>query len=384
MPLKSKKTVMIIAGESSGDIHGASLVRELKIIDPTLDVIGLGGARMKEAGVRMILDVADIAVVGVTEAFLKLPRIWMAMRRVRRMIREEGPDLLILIDFPDFNLLLASYAKKFGIRVLYYISPQVWAWRRGRIKKIQKSVDKMVVILPFEEAFYRSSQVDVTFVGHPLLDDVKTRLSPAEAKRYFQLQEGATTIALLPGSREKEVARHLPGLLKAGELINARLGSVQYVIPLADTIPEEMVLKQVSLSSLATAVVKDNIYDAIATADLAIVASGTATLETALLGKPMIIIYRVSWLSYLIGRLFIKVSHIGLVNIIAGRGIMPELIQGRANPETIALEALAILTDQARRQEMIDELSNLKDSLGRPGAAQRTARIACDMIRESD
>lgn len=381
MPDDNNKTVMIMAGESSGDVHGASLVRELKKIDQELKIIGLGGVRMKEAGVRMIFDVADIAVVGVTEAFLKLPRILWAMRQVRRTLREVRPALLILIDFPDFNLLLAAYAKKIGIKVLYYISPQVWAWRRGRVRKIKKYVDKMVVILPFETDFYRSSQMDVTFVGHPLLDDVKTQLSLSEAKSYFQLREGVTTIALLPGSREKEVTRHLAGLLKAGELINARLSSVQYVLPLADTIPEEMVLKQIRLSSLKVTVVKDRIYDAIATADLAIVASGTATLETALLGRPMIIIYRVSRFSYLIGRLFIKIPYIGLVNIIAGKSIMPELIQGRANPETIATVALAILSDQARRQEMLKELSKLRNRLGQPGAAARTARIACDMIQ---
>ncbi len=384
MPLESKKTVMIMAGESSGDFHGASLVRELKKIDPLLDIIGLGGARMKEAGVRMILAVADIAVVGITEAFIKLPRIWTAMRLVRRTLREERPALLILIDFPDFNLMIASYAKKIGIKVLYYISPQVWAWRRGRVRKIEKNVDKMVVILPFEEDFYRSSKVDVTFVGHPLLDEVKTQFTVAEAKRFFQLPEGATTIALLPGSREREVARHLPEMLKGAELINARLGQVQYLIPLADAIPVEMIREQLSLSPLAVTVVKENIYDAIAASDLAIVASGTATLEIALLGKPMIIIYRVSWLSYLIGRLFINIPYIGLVNIIAGKSIMPELIQERANPEAIATEALAILSDPARRQRMVEELSNLHDRLGRAGAAKRTARIAAEMIRMGD
>lgn len=380
MPPENKKTVMIMAGEASGDNHGANLVLELKRLDPEIHLIGLGGERMREAGVRMILDAADIAVVGVTEAVFKLGRLWRAMRQVRRTIRDNRPDLLILIDFPDFNLHAASYAKKLGIRVLYYISPQIWAWRGGRIKKIRKTVDKMAVILPFEADIYRAANVDATFVGHPLLDDVKTRYSPQESKKHFHLAEGVTTIALLPGSREKEVARLLPGLLRAGELINAKLPAVQFILPLADTIDEGLVLPDTDRSSLSIKVVKGEIYDAISTADLAIVASGTATLETALLGIPMIIIYRVSWLSYLIGRLLIKVRHIGLVNIIAGKTIMPELIQERANPEEIAGEALAILTDQERRMEMGTELAALREKLGRPGAAERTAKIAYDMI----
>lgn len=380
MPPENKKTVMIMAGEASGDNHGANLVLELKRLDPEIHLIGLGGERMREAGVRMILDAADIAVVGVTEAVFKLGRLWKAMRQVRRTIRDNRPDLLILIDFPDFNLHAASYAKKLGVRILYYISPQIWAWRGGRIKKIRKTVDKMAVILPFEEDIYRAANVDATFVGHPLLDDVKTRYSPGEARRHFHLAEGITTIALLPGSREKEVARLLPGLLRAGELISAKLPAVQFILPLADTIDEGLVLPDTDQSSLSINVVQGKIYDAISTADLAIVASGTATLETALLGIPMIIIYRVSWLSYLIGRLLIKVRHIGLVNIIAGKTIMPELIQERANPEEIAGEALAILTDQERRMEMGTELAALREKLGRPGAAERTAKIAYDMI----
>ncbi|MDZ4163531.1 MAG: lipid-A-disaccharide synthase [Smithellaceae bacterium] len=380
MPPENKKTVMIMAGEASGDNHGANLVRELKRIDPEIQLIGLGGERMSEAGVRMILDAADIAVVGVTEAVFKLGRLWKAMRQVRRTIRDERPDLLILIDFPDFNLHAASYAKKLGVRVLYYISPQIWAWRGGRIKKIRKTVDKMAVILPFEEDIYRVANVDATFVGHPLLDDVKTRYSPGEARNHFRLAEGITTIALLPGSREKEVARLLPGLLRAGELISAKLPAVQFILPLADTIDEGLVLPDTDRSSLSIKVVKGEIYDAISTADLAIVASGTATLETALLGIPMIIIYRLSGLSYLIGRLFIKLRHIGLVNIIAGKTIMPELIQERANPEEIAGEALAILTDQERRMGKLTELAALRDKLGRPGAAARTAQIAYDMM----
>ncbi|MDI6725917.1 MAG: lipid-A-disaccharide synthase [Smithellaceae bacterium] len=380
MPPENKKTVMIMAGEASGDNHGANLVLELKRLDPEIHLIGLGGDRMREAGVRMILDAADIAVVGVTEAVFKLGRLWKAMRQVRRTIRDNRPDLLILIDFPDFNLHAASYAKKLGVRVLYYISPQIWAWRGGRIKKIRKTVDRMAVILPFEEDIYRAANVDATFVGHPLLDDVKTRYSPGEARKHFHLTEGITTIALLPGSREKEVARHLPDLLRAGELISAKLPAVQFILPLADTIDEGLVLPDTDQSSLYIKVVQGKIYDAISTADLAIVASGTATLETALLGIPMVIIYRVSWLSYLIGRLLIKVRHIGLVNIIAGKTIMPELIQERATPEEIAGEALAILTDPERREGMRTELAALREKLGRPGAAERTAKIAYDMI----
>jgi lipid-A-disaccharide synthase len=291
------------------------------------------------------------------------------------------PTLVILIDFPDFNLnIVARAAKKRGIRVFYYISPQVWAWREGRVKQIKKLVDKMAVILPFEVDFYASHGYTVQYVGHPLVDKVKTSFTQAAARLEFGLPATRTTIGLLPGSRTAEVSRLLPEMMKAAQKISAQIPQVQYILPLADTLNKDRVAGIINPSGMDVKIVSGRTYDALAACDLAIVTSGTATLEAGLLGVPMVIIYKMSVLSALIGKLIINPKYIGLVNIIAGESVAPELIQLKATGGRIAAEALSILSNRDRKLAMISELKNIRQKLGDPGAARKAAQIACDMI----
>ena len=376
----STRKVMIVAGEASGDLHGGNLIREMQRIDPDLSFYGVGGVRMKAAGGKLLADAADTAVVGLTEGVFKLGTILRIMHRLKTSLRKERPDLLILIDYPDFNLPLARVARRLGLKVLYYISPQVWAWRKGRIDTIKKSVDRMAVILPFEEQFYREAGVNVTFVGHPLLDEVRKKYPRTEAMKRFGLKDEAITVGILPGSRRSEVERLLPEMLKACRILTEKLSPLQFVLPLAGTLDPEFVRDILRQFPVPVNVIRDEIYDVIAVSDVAIVASGTATLETALLETPMVVVYKVSAPSYAIGRRFVSVDHIGLVNIIAGRTIVPELIQGEANPERIASEVRELIVRRGQVREVKAALAEIRGKLGTPGASQRTARIACDML----
>jgi len=385
MPLEEKnqnknKTIMIIAGEASGDMHGASLVHEMLKIDSSLKFYGIGGNKLQEVGVNLLAHSSEMAVMGLTEVIPKLGTILIIMNRMKKSMDEFNPDLVILIDYPDFNLRIAKAAYKRGIKVFYYISPQVWAWRKGRINQIKKLVNKMAVILPFEVETYRQKGFPVNYVGHPLLDLVKTEYSPQEARTKFGLKEGKTTVALLPGSRFSEVNNLLPEMLKAGEILAQHIQDIQFLLPLADTIEEKIITDIISRYALKVNIISGYTYDAISCSDLAIVASGTATLETALLGVPMVIIYKISSLTYFIGKFIVHVRNIGLANIIAGKTIVPELIQEDASGNRIAAEALDILTDAERKQEMIKELTAIRNKLGNPGAARKTAQLAYDVL----
>jgi len=377
---KKNKTIMIVAGEASGDMHGADLVREMLRIDPTLNFYGIGGKKMKEEKVQILADASDMAVVGLTEVISKLGNIFKIMNMMKRSLDERRPDLVILIDYPDFNLPLARAARKRGIKVFYYISQQVWAWRKGRIGKIKKTVNKMAVILPFEVDTYAREGFTVNYVGHPLLDLVKANYSKQESRKKFGLAENKITIGILPGSRLSEVEKLMPELLRAAEILKKEMPDIQFVLPLADTLEEKNVAEIISRFSLKIDVIAGHTYEVISCTDLVLVASGTATLETALLNVPMVIVYKVSPLSYVIGRLFIHIKNIGLVNIIAGKTIVPELIQRDASGEHIAEEALSILRNKDRKQKMVKELEAIRAKLGEPGAAIRSAQIACDMI----
>ena len=376
----NKKKIMIVSGEASGDLHGGNLVRAMQEKGQGLSFYGVGGERMKSAGVDLFADAADMAVVGLTEVVFKLTAILRVMRRLKASLKEKRPDLVILIDYPDFNLPLARAARRRGIPVLYYISPQVWAWRKGRIATIKKTVDRMAVILPFEEAFYREAGVDVTFVGHPLLDEVRKKYSRQEALSRFGLRDDAITVGILPGSRRSEVSRILPEMLRACGILAEKISPIQFVLPLAGTLAPDFVRNIFRQSPVPVNVVRDEIYDAVAVSDTAMVASGTATLETALLEIPMVVVYKVSALSYAIGRRFIRVDHICLPNIIAGRRVVPELIQDEATPERIASEVRELVTRRGKALEMKAALAKIREKLGAPGASRRTARIACDML----
>ena len=380
IPHSRFKEVMLVAGEASGDLHGSNLVKAIHRIDPQIHFYGIGGEKLRRAGVEIVADLSEMAVVGITEVLSKLGFILKVRRKLKKFLQEKHPDLLILIDYPDFNLSLAKEARKNGVKVFYYISPQVWAWRKGRIYSIAKLVDRMAVILPFEVPIYEKVKLDVSFVGHPLLDAIKRKYTREEALKKFDLKEGATTVGILPGSRDSEVKRLLPAMLKAAEILEDRLPSVQFVLPLADTLNYDFVAGIVSQSSADVKIVSDDIYDVMGLSDIAMVASGTATLETAFLGTPMIIVYKISTLSYLIGRAVINIDNIGLVNIIAGKTVVPEFIQGDANPEKMADEVYDILTSGSRMDEMKKDLLDVSRKLGGPGASKRAAELVCEMI----
>ena len=377
------KKILLVAGEVSGDLHGAHLMEAIQRIDPEIEFFGVGGEGLERKGMKLLYDAHSLSVVGITEALLKLPSIWKALRELKKSLDRERPDLIILIDFPDFNLRLAKMAYQRGIPVLYYISPQVWAWRPKRVKLIARWVKKMVVLFPFEVPLYEAAGVNVEWVGHPLLDIVKPTLSREAAFQRFGLDPKQRTIALLPGSRMHEVKRLLPPLLASAQLLQKETPDLQFIIPLAPGILQGTLSPWMRNISVPVKVVEGWNYDVMNISELLITASGTATLEAAILGKPMVIVYKVSFFSYWIGRALIRVDHIGLVNLVAGKEIAPELIQNDVNPQRVAEEALRILRDPILSRRMTEMMAGVRQSLGEPGAAQRAAHIVTSLLGES-
>jgi lipid-A-disaccharide synthase len=366
---------MICAGEASGDQHGARMVTALRRLRPETRFFGVGGIALRQAGMEIVVDAADLAVVGVTEVLAKLPGLWRGLAECKRLLRQRKPNLLVLIDFPDFNLHLAAVARRLRVPVLYYISPQVWAWRSGRIEKIARRVDHMAVILPFEEAFYRRHRIPVTFVGHPLMDAHGAAVPAPGPDR-------TPVVGMLPGSRDGEVARHLPVLLEFAVRLKRRIPSVRLLCSLAPTVSRELSAAVLKRHRLADSIemVTTGVADIFRRCTLAVVASGTVTLEAAVAGVPMVIIYRVSPLSYLLGKTFIRVPHVGLVNLIAGRRLVPELLQNEASPSRIARMVADLMADPLRLEQMRAGLDVVRRRLGDPGASERVARIARTMI----
>lgn len=381
--MKSKK-ILLVAGEVSGDLHGSHLVEAIQRIKPEVQFLGVGGEGLKRRGMKLLYPAHSLSVVGLTEVFIKLRSILEALRRLKKSLDQERPDLVILIDFPDFNLRLAKIAHRRGIPILYYISPQVWAWRPKRIKLIARLVKKMVVLFPFEVPLYEAAGVDVEWVGHPLLDIVKPTLPKEAAFQQFGLDPKRRTIGLLPGSRMHEVERLLPSLLASAHLLQKEIQDLQFIIPLAPGIPKTILSSQMKNIAVPVKVVEGFTYDVMNLSELLITASGTATLEGAILGKPMIIIYKVSCPSYWIGRALIQVDYIGLVNLLAEKEIAPELIQKDVNPQRIADEAFRILRDPILSRKMTESMEEVRQKLGEPGAAQRAARIVISLLHEAE
>ena len=381
--MKSKK-ILLVAGEVSGDLHGSHLVEAIQRIKPEVQFLGVGGEGLKRRGMKLLYPAHSLSVVGLTEVFIKLRSILEALRRLKKSLDQERPDLVILIDFPDFNLRLAKIAHRRGIPILYYISPQVWAWRPKRIKLIARLVKKMVVLFPFEVPLYEAAGVDVEWVGHPLLDIVKPTLPKEVAFQQFGLDPKRRTIGLLPGSRMHEVERLLPSLLASAHLLQQEIQDLQFIIPLAPGIPKTILSSQMKNIAVPVKVVEGFTYDVMNLSELLITASGTATLEGAILGKPMIIIYKVSCPSYWIGRALIQVDYIGLVNLLAEKEIAPELIQKDVNPQRIADEAFRILRDPILSRKMTESMEEVRQKLGEPGAAQRAARIVISLLHEAE
>jgi len=372
----------MVAGEASGDLHGAHLVDAIHLINPQIRFFGVGGQGLKSKGMEILYPSHLLAVVGITEVLFRLRPILKTLHGLKRTLDQTRPDLVILIDFPDFNLRVARMAHRLGIPVLYYISPQIWAWRSGRIKQIVRWVKKMVVLFPFEVAFYQAAGVNVEWVGHPLLDLVKPSLLPGEAVQQFGLDPARRVIGLLPGSRAHEIERLLPILLAAAQLLYREMPDLQFIIPVAPGISKGDLSPWLMKVPIPVTLVENQIYDVMNVSELLITASGTATLEGTILKKPMIILYRVSSLSYLVGRALVKVKYIGLPNLVVGRKVAPELIQGEANPERVAEEALKILRDPDLQREMTGAMAEVCRSLGEPGAVQRAARIVCSLLDE--
>jgi lipid-A-disaccharide synthase len=375
------RRVLMIAGEASGDAHGADFLRALRVRVPHLSVFGIGGERLRAAGMETVLDASEVATVGLVEGAGHLGTLLRIYRQLVARMREAPPDLCVLIDFPEFNLRIARAAKRIGVPVLYYIGPQVWAWRRGRVRTIARRVDRLAVVFPFEPDLYARQNCAVEFVGHPLLDCVGATRTRAETLAAHGLDPARPTVLLLPGSRKKEIAFILPTMMDAARRLASADPRRQFVLGLAHTLTTADVEPLVRAAGIPVPIVRDETYDLMAAADLALAASGTATLECALLECPMVVVYRVAGLTYAVGWLLVRgVRHIAMPNIIAGRTIVPELLQGAATAERIAAEATDILETPGRRETMRSELRALRGRLGGGGAAARAADIAVEML----
>ncbi|MGA1795405.1 MAG: lipid-A-disaccharide synthase [bacterium] len=369
--------VLIIAGEASGDLHGAGLIHEMKGLDPHTAFFAVGGERMAAEGATILFDCRKLAVMGIVEVLGHANTILECFRVVRDFLKVQRPDAVILIDYPDFNLRIARAAKRMGIKVIYFISPQIWAWRRGRVRFISRWVDRMLVIFPFEVAFYKEAGVHVRFVGHPIMDSLRPRISQESFKVKFGLRGDERLVALMPGSRHGEVKRILPVMLEGSRgLMERHPGNWRFALIVAPTIDRESLepLIRKYADVLPIVAIQGYTYEALRSAEIAFVASGTATLEAAVIGVPMVVLYRLSWPTYWIGRMLVRVPAIGLVNIVAGATIVPELIQADATGEHLADTAVAIMTDHDRRRLMIQGLARVRRNLGEPGAAARAAR----------
>ncbi len=370
------KKIFMIAGEASGDLHGSNLILAMKEISPSSVFEGMGGPLMVEAGLCSFQDTTDLAVIGLGEVLVSLKKFKKVFRDLVKKLEDEKPDCVVLIDYPEFNLRFAKEAKKRGIKVIYYVSPQIWAWRRGRIKAVKKYVDKMIVILDFEKGFYAKEGVAVEFVGHPLLDSVKTCCARDEFLERQGLDPSKKTVAILPGSRRSEIIRNLPVMAEAAEIIKEKLGDgVQFMVAKPKGADTELYEEILGAEGFRPELVEGNAYDCINSSDMALVASGTATLETTILGKPMIIVYQVSFLTWLAGKLLVKIPYIGLSNIVAGEKIVPEFVGFTVDPAKVADEAVSILLSPDRNEGIKTRLAAIKSKLGEPGASKRAAAI---------
>ena len=365
---------MISCGEASGDLYAGALVKALRAIDPGVSAFGFGGAKLAESGADLIGDYRGFSVTGLTEALSVLPRSWRMLRELTAAARERRPDVFVAIDFPDFNFRLVSAMRRLGVPVVYYVSPQLWAWRAGRLATIRRHVTRMLVIFPFEKALYEQAGVPVEFVGHPLVELAE----PAQPRDRFLssigLDAGKPVVALLPGSRPNELRHILPVFVSAARLIAERVAAAQFVVARAPALDDALFAPLSEFgSSLRHAVVEHATDDALAASDVVLSASGTATVQAALHGCPMVVGYRLSPVTYRLAKPFVRVTTFGMVNLVAGRAIVPELIQDDLTPEAVAREAVSLLTDHARAEAMRRDLADVRARLGGPGASRRAA-----------
>ena len=384
MPSSTRSArILIITGEASGDLHGANLAAALRAKAPELSILGVGGPRMQAAGVELMQSLGHLNVIGIAgpSAVRALARRVLA---IRRMLRRDPLDLVVLIDNPGLNFHFARVAKRAGHRVVYYIAPQLWAWRPRRMRWIQRRVDYVVVILPFEVELYRRAGVPCAFVGHPLLDEVAPSYDRDRLRAAYGLPREACVIGLLPGSRAGEVRALLPVMLEAARLLQGRGRSLKVILAVAETVDPDEIKRLCEGAGLDVRLVARDPNGVMAGADVLFIASGTATLQAAIIGTPMVIVYKLPWLTYLLARLLVRVPSIGLANLVAGRRFIPELIQHQATPARLAEEARRILDDASYRERMRTEMTRVKSLLGPPGASERAAAMVLQQLDRAE
>ena len=374
---------MISCGEPSGDLYAGALVAALRRREPDIEVFGLGGEHLKAAGGELVADFHGLSVTGLTEALAVVPRSWRTLRLLADAARARKPHALVVIDYPDFNFRLMRAIKMLGVPVIYYVSPQLWAWRAGRMKTMQKIVDRVLPIFPFEEALYQKAGVDVRFVGHPLIDLVTPAESREQLLRRLKLDPGKPVVALLPGSRNNELERLSPVMIAAMPLIAAQVPGAQFIVAQAPNLSNHL-FEGFAIPGVALRIVKGQTDDVLQAADVVVTASGTATVQTALHGKPMVVLYKLSPLTYRLARRMAHVDMYAMVNLIAGERIVQELIQDDCTAEAAAAEAVRICNDADYRGRMIDHLAEVRRRLGGPGASDRAAEAVLDVVHSAD
>lgn len=373
--------ILISAGEASGDIHAAAVTAALKRIDSTTEVFGMGGDELRAAGGEVLFDIKDHGVMGFVEVIKKLPDLFKLRREFAQVMDERKPDCLVVVDYPGFNMKLAKLAHDKGIPVVSYIAPSAWAWNKGRAKNVAKIVDKVACIFPFEYDVYKEAGAPVEFVGHPLVDIVHPTMERAEAEAWVGKDPGRPLVLLMPGSRLMEIERMLDVILEGAKLLKKQMSQVQFAMPRAGTIPLEMLQSKIQTSGLEVKITEGHNYDLFSVADLALATSGTVTLEAAMCGLPSVILYRTSAITAFIARRVINIPNIGLPNIVAGRQILPELLQEELTPAKLAATAVELLAPE-RRPQLEANLAYMKERLGEPGAVNRVAQLILRIAEE--
>ncbi len=378
----TERRALIVTGEASGDLHGANLIRAARDVDPGLSFFGIGGDRMRAAGCEIIFPAEELAVMGLVEVIGRLPVIRRAFRRLRGLLRgPQRPDIVILIDYPGFNLRFAREAKQAGIPVLYYIGPKVWAWKRGRVKTVAARVDKLAVIFPFEPPLYAGLGLDVEYVGNPLLDEYRRDRNREQFLRDAGLDPASTVVGLFPGSRRSEIRYMFDTLLESARLLVVQGVANQFLLPVAPTCDRGELAQRVAAAGVPVTLVEENIYDVAGACDAILCVSGTVTLQAALAGTPLAILYKGAALTYQVGRQLIKILHFGLPNIVVGREVVREFLQNAASPVALAAEVQRLLEERDYRQAALDGLGEVRERLGAPGCSRRVAAIAAAMSR---
>ncbi len=372
--------IMILAGEASGDAHAAEFVDHIKRLNPDIYISGMGTGEMKKAGVEVFFDSSVIAVMGLVEVLRHWGDIKRAMACVKNQLDKTRPDLLVLVDYPEFNLKMARHARGLGIKVLFYISPQVWAWRPRRIHKIGRLIDHMAVIFKFEKAYYERANIPVSFVGHPLVDKVVSVRPVDDIRQHMGLDQGTTVIGLFPGSRESEIDQLLPLMLATARHMSGLRPQLHFVVPVAAELDLDKIKEQCDQSGLDITVIRDNIYDLIRCCDSIISCSGTVTLEIALLGVPMCIIYKMSGISYAVMSRLITIPHIGLVNIVANKSVVQEFLQDDATVENVSGEMMKTIDDNDYRKQIKSDLRLVRENLGEGGGSGKMARLVLSFV----